>query len=56
MISVYYPFNELYLFVQDLQQRSKIVRPNEKHSGHSVRPEKFEVKLNARPDKASVRS
>ena len=31
------------------------VWPNEKYTGHSVRPEKFEEKLNVRPDNASGR-
>ena len=41
-------------FFQRVYQR-KIVRPNEKPPGHSVRREKFEAKLNFRPDDASVR-
>ena len=38
----------------NVRPKSKIIRPNEKHTGHSVRWEKFEAKLNARSDHASV--
>ena len=38
----------------NVRPKSKIVRPNEKHTRHSVGREKFEAKSNARSDHASV--
>ena len=39
----------------NVRPKSKVVRPNKKHTGHSVRREKFEAKFNVRPYYASVR-
>ena len=41
--------------MDNVRPKSKTVRPNEKHTGHSVRRGKFETKWNVRPDYASVR-
>ena len=38
----------------NVQPKSKIVRPNAKHIEHSVRREKFEAKLNVQPDYACL--
>ena len=39
----------------NVRAKSKFVRPNEKHTGHSVRREKLEAKLIVRSDYAFAR-